>query len=116
MQMTPKDWDRAKELFEAALELDPAQRASFLTENCRDASLQHQVEKLLTDYQAAGSFLDSPALHFRISESIGLAELQMEELFRPDKPSGEHRAGRESAPEDRMVNRHLGAYKLVRQI
>jgi len=66
MPMTPDNWDRAKELFEAALELDPSQWASFLTENCHEESLRQQVEKLLIDYQEAGDFLDDPALNLRI--------------------------------------------------
>ena len=45
--MTPDTWNRVKELFEAALELDSAQRAAFLAENCREESLRQQVEKLL---------------------------------------------------------------------
>lgn len=89
MQMTPNDWEKAKELFETALELDPSLRASFLAENCREVSLQQQVEKLLIDYQAAGSFLDKPALH-----------------------------STDKCPEmeDAMVNRRLGAYRLVRRL
>src|ERR1700746_582027 len=89
MQMSTNNWDKAKELFEAALELDPSQRASFLAENCPEASLQQQVEKWLIDYQAAGSFLDKPALH-----------------------SG----GETAETEDLMIGRRLGAYKLVRRL
>jgi eukaryotic-like serine/threonine-protein kinase len=89
MQMTPNNWDRAKELFEAALELDPSQRATFLAANCHQASLQQQVERWLIDYQAAGSFLDKPALH----SADETAEI-----------------------EDPMINRRLGAYKLVRRL
>jgi eukaryotic-like serine/threonine-protein kinase len=89
MQMTPNNWDKAKELFEAALELNPSQRASFLAVNCHEASLKQQVEKLLIDYQAAGSFLDKPALH-SADETAGI--------------------------EDLMINRRLGAYKLVRRL
>jgi hypothetical protein len=63
MQMTPNNWDRAKELFDAALDLEPSQRASFLAENCRDESLRQQVEKLLINYQEAGNFLDDPILN-----------------------------------------------------
>ncbi len=63
MQMTPDNWDRAKELFEAALELDSSQRASFLAENCREESLRQQVEKLLINYEEASSFLDDPAFN-----------------------------------------------------
>ncbi len=114
MQMNANDWERAKELFEAALELEPSQRASFLAANCHEVSLQQQVEKLLIDYQAAGSFLDYPALS---SNSIGLAEIQMEEVFRPHEPLGEHSAtAKSSETEDPLINRHLGDYKLVRRV
>jgi len=114
MQIAPNEWDKAKELFEAALELEPSQRASFLAANCHEVSVLQQVEKLLIDYQSAGSFLDNPAFS---SNSIGLAEIQMEEVFRPHEPLGEHSAtSKSSETEDPMVNRRLGAYKLVRRV
>src|SRR5207245_2559561 len=34
--MTPDDWNRVKELFEAALDLQPPQRAVFLAQHCPD--------------------------------------------------------------------------------
>jgi TolB-like protein/Tfp pilus assembly protein PilF len=89
VQVNPNNWDRAKELFEAALELEPSQRASFLAANCGEVSLRQQVEKLLVDYQAAGSFLDEPAVHS---------------------------TDRTRAIADPMVNRRLGAYQLVRRL
>lgn len=114
MHMTPNDWERAKELFEAALELDPSLRASFLAENCRESSLQQEVEKLLVNYQAAGSFLDSPAMSSGIPKSIGPAEVQMQEWARADLPSGQDPpTPRRAEVEDPMVGRCLGAYKLV---
>ena len=117
MKMTPNDWERAKELFEAALELDPSRRASFLTANCHEQGLQREVEKLLIDYQAAGNFLDDPALNSKTPDVIGLCEIQMEEVFRPLPPSEMHHATAESAEaDDPMVNRRLGAYKLVRRL
>jgi hypothetical protein len=88
MQMTPENWDRAKDLFEAALELDSAQRASFLAETCRDQSLRQQVEKLLINYEEAGSFLDDPALNSRISGPNGLVAIQREQAFRLHLQSG----------------------------
>jgi len=89
MQMSPNNWEKAKELFEAALELDPSERASFLAENCPEASLREQVERWLIDYQAAGSFLDQPALH-----------------------SGDEA----EETEDPMISRRFGAYKLVKRL
>lgn len=113
MKMTPNDWERAKELFEAALELDPLQRASFLTANCHEQGLQREVEKLLVDYQAAGSFLDDPALSSKTPNAIGLCKI-MEEVF---PPSEMHHATAESAEaDDPMFGRRLGAYKLVRRV
>lgn len=51
-------WQRAKELFEAALERDPADRPAFLLEACAgDDSLRMEVERLLSGHERAGSFL-----------------------------------------------------------
>lgn len=117
MQMNPHNWDRAKELFEAALELDPSLRASFLAENCHEESLQQEVEKLLMNFQAAGSFLDDPAMSSGVSKSIGLAEIQMQEVAGADQPSGQDPSTAKSAEvEDPMVGRRLGVYKLVRRV
>jgi hypothetical protein len=96
MQMTPEKWDKAKELFEAALELDSSQRASFLAENCREGSLRQQVEKLLINYEEAGSFLDDPVLSPRIPAPNGL-ENQTDKAFRLRPKSGEPLATATSA-------------------
>ena len=117
MTMTPDNWDRAKELFEAALELDSSQRSSFLAENCREENLRQQVETLLINYQEAGSFLDDPALNPRIPAQDTPPEIQTEEASRPHPQSRELLATATSAEaEDPMVGRQLGAYKIVRRI
>ncbi len=117
MHMSASDWERAKELFEAALEVEPSERASFLAANCREVSVQQQVEKLLTDYQAAGNFLDNPVLSSKIPNSTGPAEIQIEEVFRPFLSSEEHHdRAKSEETEDPLVNRRLGAYKLVRRV
>jgi serine/threonine protein kinase len=117
MQMTPDNWDRAKVLFEAALELDSSQRTSFLAENCREESLRKQVEELLTNYQEAGTFLDDPALNPKIPASKSPPKIQTEDASRLHPQSGELLATATSAEaEDPMVGRQLGAYKLVRRV
>ena len=117
MQITPDNWDRAKELFEAALELDCSQRASFLAENCREESLRQQVEKLLINYEEAGSFLDDPVLNPGLLAPNGLAEIREDEACRLDSISVDLLATVTSTEaEDPMVGRHLGDYKLVRRI
>jgi len=117
MQMTPDNWDRAKELFEAALELDSSRRASFLAENCRDESLRQQIEKLLTNYQEAGDFLDDPILNPSIPAPRTPAGNQSEEALRLRLQSAELLVTATSAEvEDPMVGRQFGAYKLLRRI
>jgi serine/threonine protein kinase len=114
MRMTPDNWDLAKELFEAALEVDPPQRAAFLTKNCREESLRRQVEKLLLDYLEAGSFLDDPVLNPRIPEPSTPARIRPKET--PCSPPAEDPLATATGAEDPMVGRQLGAYKLVRRV
>ena len=61
--MDQQRWERMKDIVEAALELSPEHRLSFLAKICGDdAALRGEVEALLEHHQHAGSFLDgSPA-------------------------------------------------------
>src|SRR5215470_9538538 len=110
MSMTSDDWNRVKELFQTALELEPPQRAAFLAENCHDDRIQNEVEKLLRNYREAGSFLNEPVLNRlwegRTTEGIS--------------DSGAASALLTTAPEtevvEPMTGRRLGAYKVVRRI
>ncbi len=56
------EWDRVKEIFADALELDPAEQADFVERACGDdAGLLAQVRALLdTSTAAAGGILDRP--------------------------------------------------------
>lgn len=116
MQITPDNWDRAKELFAAALALDASQRTSFLAEKCRNESLRQQVEKLLIDYQEAGSFLDDSVLNPGIPTPNAAPKGQAEEASGPRPQSGELLTATSAEEEDPMVGRQLGAYKLVRRV
>ena len=59
--MNPDRWQRLKEIFEAALEKKPAERAAFLDDSCgADPSLRKEVEALLASYDR-DSFLEKPA-------------------------------------------------------
>jgi serine/threonine protein kinase/tetratricopeptide (TPR) repeat protein len=106
MQMTPDNWNAAKELFEAALELDSSQRSAFLAENCREESVRQQVERLLNDYQEAGSFLDAPASN--ALEQIPREDASLLHSLPVTATSAE--------AENPMVGRQLGAYKLMRRV
>jgi serine/threonine protein kinase/dienelactone hydrolase len=60
MGMSPKQWDRIKELYEAALECTPAQRNSFLLKNAEDEIVRAEVHRLLVEQDNLGSFLSTP--------------------------------------------------------
>src|SRR5215831_13368119 len=107
MNMDPEKWERVKELFQAALDLDPSQRTSFLAENCADSDLRQQVEKLLISYQEAGDFLDDPVLLSSIARSPNsLPEIHTEEASSlPTKSVGLLTTATSVEAEDPMVGR-----------
>ncbi|HLT89432.1 MAG TPA: serine/threonine-protein kinase [Woeseiaceae bacterium] len=58
----PCDWDRARALFERAIELPEGDRAAFLERECAtDADMRREVESLLRADGAAGGLLDDPS-------------------------------------------------------
>ena len=81
--MAPDRWRKIEALYEAALEVEPAQRPGFLEESCSgDESLRHEVESLLFHHENAGCFLQVPApakeleaghcvSHYEIQEKLG---------------------------------------------
>src|SRR5437868_13713359 len=59
-EMNDQSYQRAKELFEDAIERAPAERAGYLEAACGgDADLRRQVDAWLASNEAAGGFLDS---------------------------------------------------------
>ena len=60
--MDPERWHRLNELFHAALERDPANRATFLDEACADdPSLRVEVTSLLAYHDGASGLIETPA-------------------------------------------------------
>ncbi len=82
------DWPRVKELFNAALDREPAARAAFLNASCDDAAVRSEVERLLAAHEEAGEFIErSPVAvagrvidHYKVEWSIGAGG--MGEVFR----------------------------------
>jgi len=59
--VTPEHWKRVTELFEAAVEREPAARAEFLARAAAaDAALAEEVLRLLASDEKIGSFLNGP--------------------------------------------------------
>jgi Tol biopolymer transport system component/serine/threonine protein kinase len=60
--MSSERWERVRQVFDSALEREPAQRDAFLTAVCAgDQELRYEVEALLASHQHARSFGDAPA-------------------------------------------------------
>jgi eukaryotic-like serine/threonine-protein kinase len=58
---TKQEWEKIKELFGAALERDPGQRAAFLDEACgQNLSLRKEIESLLHEHDTGGALLQHP--------------------------------------------------------
>jgi serine/threonine protein kinase len=61
--MTPERWQKIDELYQAALDQESSQRASFLSQACAgDTALLREVESLIASHEQAGNFIVEPAL------------------------------------------------------
>src|SRR5262245_44631952 len=61
--MTPNQWQRIQELFEAAARLTTAERRAFLKRECADdTELQREVERLLLSHEHPSDFLLRPLI------------------------------------------------------
>lgn len=117
MDRMPDSWNRAKELFNEALEMEPSQRAAFLAQKCDDESLRQQVEGLLLNFQEAGTFLDDPVLDPRIGPPQDSRDESSAGIAPTNPEAGDPSVTAPSAEvQDPMVGRQLGAYKLVRRV
>ncbi len=68
--MTPRQRERADELFLLAAELPEADRQHFVRAHCADdADVRHEVESLLA-HDATAGFLDSACLQFRAADLL----------------------------------------------
>jgi eukaryotic-like serine/threonine-protein kinase len=75
--MESERWRRVKGLFHAALEREPEERLAFLNVACDgDTDLRRQVEFLLAKEDEAGSFLETPAMHYTtVNETVNVTLL-----------------------------------------
>jgi tetratricopeptide (TPR) repeat protein len=73
--MTPQRWQRVKELFSAASELDAAAATAYLDTTCSDdAELRAEVESLLDAHGADEAILDHPAAAHVSRDFVGAGE------------------------------------------
>jgi serine/threonine-protein kinase len=92
MQPAAERWGRIKELFEAAVDLDPNERRTLLDKECGgDEALREEIESLLKSDEQTDGFIEQPA--FTIPH----------DLF-PDNV------------EEPFAGRQFGAYQIIREI
>jgi serine/threonine protein kinase len=90
--VTPEQWHRVKEVFEAALERAPEERSAFLGQACAgDDVLRSEVNSLLSSYEQESSFMETPA-----------AGLAAESLLKEASAA--------------LVGQQLGHYQIAREI
>jgi serine/threonine protein kinase len=90
--VTPEQWRRVKEVFEAALDHAPEERSAFLAQDCGDdVLLCSEVQSLLRSYEQEKGFMETPA--------VALAAQSLVE---------QERAA--------LVGRQLGHYRIIREL
>jgi serine/threonine protein kinase len=87
--MTPAQWQRVRELFEAALDAEPPDLQLWLQAESDDAEVRAEVESLLKHHSRAGSFLNEP-----VPESVPEL-LDEEEALAPGTVIGQYAVVRE---------------------
>ncbi len=94
--MTPERWRQVEEIFQAALDLGPQDRARYVSEACAsDQTLQRDVENLLNQHESASQLLEDPL--YGDTELSALEALAYED-------------------EDPLIGQRLGAYRIEREI
>ncbi len=94
--MTSVDWAKAREIFEAALQVESAEREAFAAQACGDdLSLRAGVEFLLRGYDEDGDFLEQPVI-------AALAESVTAETDAERRPQ--------------MAGQRIGPYQILRKL
>jgi eukaryotic-like serine/threonine-protein kinase len=100
-------WQKIKDLFDAAAELAPDERARFFDRAGADAELRREVEKLLASFESAADFMEEPA----VREVAGL--ILADESGGGDGDSEDDRRRSEPAAKDGALLLH---YEMLRPL
>jgi tRNA A-37 threonylcarbamoyl transferase component Bud32 len=113
--MTPSEWQRVRELFEAALELRPEERAAWLASASASPSVVSEVESLLQHDARAGAFLDASVAERAPSllEDDGLAPGTTIGHYRIVREIGRGAMGRVYRADDEMLGRAVAVKALA---
>src|SRR5512132_4231639 len=105
--MSPERWREIEEVFQAAVEMPPAERAPFLDDRCAgDTGLRAEVMKLLDSDDSAADFIESPIW----TDSRFLNTSAKDELS--SSMDREFNGG----DRDNFLGKEVGVYKLTKEI
>jgi serine/threonine protein kinase/tetratricopeptide (TPR) repeat protein len=100
--MTPERWKQVEEVFQAAVDLPSAERHVFIAEACGgDFELREQVAALVAQHDAAGDFIEEPAV------VVGSLRARLD--THPTTPMT-------AAELDPAIGRRIGSYRVVHEI
>src|SRR5687767_121303 len=76
--MADEKWQRVREIFDLALQLNPTERRRFIDQVCGDdKALLAEVESLLTSHDSAEGFMETPAVA-RVADMIEVESKKLE--------------------------------------
>jgi serine/threonine protein kinase len=112
--VTAERWQRVKELFEAASDLDSKGRDRLLRDSCLgDQALRKEVESLLASSSEAGDFIETPALD---GSTTLLGGFSREDSGAPSSQSFDLIEYERTAAENAIIGKLLGPYRVLDEI
>jgi serine/threonine protein kinase/Tfp pilus assembly protein PilF len=104
--MNSTRWQQIEEIFQSALDLEPAERSRFVSETCEaDVELKSEVEKLIAQYEEADNFIESP-----VWTNSDLFDSAAQKSFAKKVESSN---GQKTDP---MLGRRFGAFVLTHEL
>jgi serine/threonine protein kinase len=115
--MKPERWQQLKQIFQSALERDPAERSAFLNQACGgDAELRGEVESLISSHDEAGHSVEvmaAEAATKMLSDQARSIEGKQIEHYQVLSRIGRGGMGEVFLAQDTKLNRKV-ALKLLR--